>query len=147
MYTLLRVLWGVSWRLALSMVGYYGCAVGGESLQRLLRGDFRTPTPEKISIALTFFTFCCLAVGVAVASQLRRDTDRPRPFPAVFCLLYAGVTLFLFGVFFGALERPYRLLFTLACGWSGLVAPWALESAIRWRTSRATAARTNSSAA
>lgn len=133
MQTLFRVVWGVSWRLLLSITGYYSCASGGEYLQRHLRGDYRTPTSWMLSVAMTFFTFCFLAIGLAIASQLRRDTSRQPPFPWLPCVIYTGVTLLLFGVFYGELERPYRLVFTLACGWSGLSAPWALESAIQWR--------------
>lgn len=147
MQTLFRVMWGVSWRLVLSIIGYYSCALGGEYLQHQLRGDYRTPTPWKLSIAMTFFTFCFLAIGLAVASQLRRDTSRQRPFPWAFCLIYTGVTLFLFGAFFGEMERPYRLVFTLACGWSGLIMPWTLESATRWRVRRSVVAREADAAA
>lgn len=134
MQILFRIIWSLSWRLVLSLLGFYTCAFSGEFvLLHIMRRSYRTPTPWKISIALCFFTFCLLAIVLATASQFR-PYIRPRRWLAGACILYTGVTLFFFGAFFGQFERPYRLLYILACGLSGLVAPWALELAITWRT-------------
>ena len=127
--TLLQVLggkgWRIGWRLCLSLFGFYACDFVLELLQQL-RGSYQTPNGWAISMALCFFTFLLLATGLALAFQLSRRS-RHRAFLAGAALLYTGATLYWCGVFSGRVDRPYRLLFILACGFTGLATPWVVE--------------------
>ncbi|MGY2134879.1 hypothetical protein ACW9KT_21795 [Hymenobacter sp. HD11105] len=131
--------WRIGWRLGLSLLAFYACDFVLESLQRL-RGPYTTPTPWKISLALCFFTFLLLATGLALAFQLSRRS-RHRAFLAAAVLLYTATVLVVFGGFSGPVDRPYRLLYSLACGLTGLATPWIVEG-LRSRVAPA-ATRTN----
>jgi hypothetical protein len=125
MTQLLRALWGIGWRVAVSLLSFYACAVGGEALQQL-RGSYHTPTSWAISLALCFFTFCLVTVGLAIAFQMRTTYSRPMLLAGA-SVLYTVAALYWCGALFGLLERPYRLAWIICCGLAGLAAPWLLE--------------------
>lgn len=135
MQLLFRVIRSFGWHFALSILSFYACVFVGEFVQKMGRGDYHTPAPWKFSIALCVCAFCLLAIALAAASQFRSPV-RPSFLLAGACIIYTGTTLFLFGAFFGEFDRPYRLLFVLACGLSGLVTPWGLKWANTWRICR-----------
>ena len=126
MNKLLRIGWALCWRLAVSGGVFYVINLAVKRVQQIRGRSFRVPIPWGISLYYCFYTFCLLAVGLAVWASL---DPRGRRWPAVAgtSMLYTVGASTLCGAFWGFVNRPYLFLYMVGSGVAGLVTPWLVQ--------------------
>ena len=80
MNKLLRIGWAVGWRLAISWGVFNAGTFAAGHVQRLRGQTWGMPVSWVLSVKYSFYTFCVLAVGLAVFAAL---DQRGRRWPAV----------------------------------------------------------------
>ncbi len=126
MHELLRVGWAFGWRMAASFGGFQVAWFAGAVLERLRGRPSGLPVSWVLSLNYSLYTFGLLARGLAAWTALALRGRRGAAVARV-GLAYTLAALVLCGAWTGSVDRPYRLLLLIGCGWLGLATPWVVE--------------------